>query len=213
MLLQEQTDSTNKSSANEICIELYSLCYISNFISLIYIHSLFIHSLNRKLFMRFCDNLLQSVPTMYVWCASMQQDVRPLCLEEVKMTTPLRSPPVVIRKLTETYKIKYEEVPDYTFHDVPVPTEGPTIRRIVHADTLGHTGEWPNDCVKCGYEVARVLTELNVGVASFVDVRSKLPLLPLLNINDVRCELTEIPLLTLKDMRSKLTQIPLLSIK
>lgn len=87
-------------------------------------------------------------------------------MEDVKLTTPLRSPPVVAREVMVADEIKTDLAVDgYTTIDVPVSTEGPSVRRITHyRNKSGHIGTWPRDCKQCGLEVALILEELNVGM-------------------------------------------------
>lgn len=118
----------------------------------------------RKRFTQFCDTLIRNKPRVYLWGASMHHNIRPYCLEEVKLTIPLRSPPVVVREVMKADEMKTHKVHEYTDREVHVSTDGPTIRRIKHQEgQSGHKGILPRDCEECGHHVAHVLAELNVG--------------------------------------------------
>lgn len=114
-------------------------------------------------FTQFCDMIIKEVPAVCLWAAALQHEVRPPCLLEVKLTTPLRSPPSVIREIMKADEIQEGYVYNYTASAVPFPTDGPGVKRITHRNGQnGHVEVWPRDCAECGRQIARVLKDLNI---------------------------------------------------
>lgn len=92
----------------------------------------------------------------------MQRDIRPLHLDMVTLSTPLRSPPVVVREVMEAFEIQSGEVYGYTLSSMPVTADGPAIMRISHHEA-GHSGLKPHHCIECGHQIARILKQLHIG--------------------------------------------------
>lgn len=113
----------------------------------------------------FCDKLICQVPEVNLWAAAAKHHLRPPCLLEVKLTSPLRSPPVVVREVKGAAEIqRLNHVYDYTDSVVLAPTDGPRVKRIVHEDGKSdHCGRRAENCEACGSELTRVFAELEVG--------------------------------------------------
>lgn len=112
--------------------------------------------------------MIQEMPTLGLWAAAVHRRVAPRCLERVTMTTPLRSPPTVIKEVETAWEIiKLNLIDKYTAAYF-TETEGPPVKFIEHGnDQPGHdTRQPPEECEKCGREVASVLRELQVEVNS-----------------------------------------------
>lgn len=110
--------------------------------------------------------MIREVPEVVLWAASVQHGVRPGCLDEVRLTTPLRSPPVVVKEVMKAEEIsKKKSVHPYIFNSTATPVDGPPVKIIQHTkDQSGHTDTRPYNCVECGHRVAMVLEELSVGL-------------------------------------------------
>lgn len=106
-----------------------------------HITSLPLYSVIREHFTKFCDELLQHVPGVCLWAASVHHGVRPLCLEEIKMAFPLRSPSYVVDEVKKSVEIKNGHVLNYSPSEAHTPTDGPVVETITHLyDTSGHRG-------------------------------------------------------------------------
>lgn len=111
---------------------------------------------------------MSAVPEINLWAAAVHHRVRPRCMQEFKVTTPLRSPPTAIKEIKQAWEMTKKEVV-YKYTDIYIPeTEGPKVRVITHSKgQSGHnTSEAPDDCELCGRSVANILKELHVGLSS-----------------------------------------------
>lgn len=109
-------------------------------------------------FEKFCDYLIKQVPDVCLWAATIHLSVKPKCLETFKLTTPLRSPTVVINEVGASDEIKEGRVEKYTLCQIASPSDGPPIKRIIHCKgQLGHIGDVSHDCPQCGRGIATVL--------------------------------------------------------
>lgn len=116
-------------------------------------------------FAEFCNEMTQLVPDVFLWAAAVYNHARPKSLQKFKFTTPLRSPPAVVREVMMAKEIQDENVSQYTASAIPIPTDGPVVRRIKHQNGwLGHNGYKSRDCQECGCQIAKILTELKVGL-------------------------------------------------
>lgn len=113
-------------------------------------------------FTKFCNGLMAEAPDTCMWAASSQHQFIPPCLTEVKLTTSLRSPPVITKEVMKAKHIQDGNVHNYTASDIPVLSDGPEPKRIKHRDQQGHTGHWPDNCMECGRQIARVLSDLGI---------------------------------------------------
>ncbi|KAK7484617.1 hypothetical protein BaRGS_00024143, partial [Batillaria attramentaria] len=117
-------------------------------------------------FTDFCSSLLQRVPGVRLWAASLYHADRPSCLEEVRMTEPLRTPPAVTREVQKAFWIeRFGAVLGYAESSVPPPSEGPAARVVRHQGQ-GHAEGRPGECERCGLEIAHLLRELHVAFAA-----------------------------------------------
>lgn len=116
-------------------------------------------------FERFCKALIDKEPWIVLWAAAVQHAIRPRCLEEVKLTIPLRSPPVVVKEIMKAEEIQGKKSVDrYDTSYVPAAADGPEVKLLRHSEGKdGHIGQRPYNCVKCGHDVAKFLTEIQVG--------------------------------------------------
>lgn len=110
-------------------------------------------------FDHFCKNLLDQVPGLRLWAATVQRVIRPQCLTEYVLTAPLRCPPVVEKEVSKSKEMG-KSVVRYGNRPSPVPTEGPEVIRLPHKKQEGHKGGPPEKCTKCGKEVAQILQKL-----------------------------------------------------
>ncbi|XP_025111940.1 uncharacterized protein LOC112574838 [Pomacea canaliculata] len=115
-------------------------------------------------FKPFCYQLLTRVPGLHLWAASCFHGYEPAGWQVEHLTRPLRSPPVVVRKVKQD-KMFTSNIPvlPYSEGGVSDHTDGPPVKRLYHRGQ-GHLGLWPGDCVTCGREVASFLHSLHVGV-------------------------------------------------
>ncbi|XP_025103290.1 uncharacterized protein LOC112569645 [Pomacea canaliculata] len=112
----------------------------------------------------FCNKLLTQVPSLHLWAASCFPEHRPAGWEVKYLSTPLRSPPVVVTEVEQDLRItRFRDVDPNSQQGVPDHTDSPSVTRLYHRG-LGHSGRWPGDCVTCGREVASFLHRLSVGV-------------------------------------------------
>ncbi|XP_025112558.1 uncharacterized protein LOC112575148 [Pomacea canaliculata] len=117
-----------------------------------------------KNFQTLCDKLLTQVPRLHLWAASCYHGYTPAGWQVEYLTRPLRSPPSVVREVARDEKItKHRYVKPYSERGVPDHTDGPPVMRLYHRGQ-GHSGDWSDDCVTCGREVASFLHSLRVGV-------------------------------------------------
>ena len=113
---------------------------------------------------RLVSELTGRVPHLYLWCAGVGHTDIPPALQEEILTTPLRSSPVVLRGVQPELDLCSREgkVHGYSNSGLPAPGDGPRVVKLYqHGD--GHTNDHPMDCVKCGHDVAAVLSRLGVG--------------------------------------------------
>ena len=115
-------------------------------------------------FAELCNDLLQQLPGLCLWSASVRHGNRPPMLAEVVLTEPLRTPPSVTREVQQCESMTPGgSVHHYTAGPAPLPCDGPTPRVVVHAGQ-GHGAGLTIDCEECGRQVARILKEeLHVG--------------------------------------------------
>ncbi|XP_025113483.1 uncharacterized protein LOC112575710 [Pomacea canaliculata] len=113
-----------------------------------------------------CDKLLRQVSRLHLWAASCFHGYAPTGWPVEYLTRPLRSPPAVVREVVQDVRMSALEprVKPYTERGVPDHTDGPPVRQLYHRPWEGHSGRWPENCVKCGDQVASLLHSLRVGV-------------------------------------------------
>ncbi|KAK7497139.1 hypothetical protein BaRGS_00011669 [Batillaria attramentaria] len=81
---------------------------------------------------------------LYIWAASVYYGSRPNSFEEMRLVRPLRCPPAVLRELETGPAYSTRAMYPYATMDtgilssVPPPTDGPPVKRIIHAGP-GHT--------------------------------------------------------------------------
>lgn len=121
--------------------------------------------INLNRFSKFCDKLVSTLPDIVLWAASVNQLRRPACLEERLLTVALRSPPVVVRQVSESQEILTGKVLPYKSVNIPPPTDGPPILRLAHHDRPGHIGIFPDECEQCGHAIANTLNYLGVAIS------------------------------------------------
>ena len=108
------------------------------------------------------SELTGRVTHLYLWCAGVYHSDIPPELQEEVLTTPLRSAPSVVRKVQPELDELSDDIHGYSDSGLPAPGDGPRVVKLYqHGD--GHTNDHPMDCVKCGHDVAAVLSRLGVG--------------------------------------------------
>ncbi|XP_025111930.1 uncharacterized protein LOC112574828 [Pomacea canaliculata] len=121
-------------------------------------------SFMKNSFKPFCYQLLTRIPRLHLWAASSFHGYEPAGWQAENLTRPLRSPPVVFRKVKQDEMFTSNiPVHPYSERGVADHTDGPPVIRLYHRGE-GHSGDWPGDCVTCGREVASFLHSLRVGV-------------------------------------------------
>ncbi|XP_025103140.1 uncharacterized protein LOC112569549 [Pomacea canaliculata] len=101
-------------------------------------------------FQTVCDKLLARVHCLYLWAASCYHGYVPTGWRVEYLTRPLRSPPAVVREVEQDVKITTtHHVKSYSERGLSDHTDSPPVTRLYHRGQ-GHSGRWPEDCVKCG---------------------------------------------------------------
>lgn len=118
-----------------------------------------------NLLQHFCQELTTVVPDLYLWAAAVQYAVRPTCLVDVRLATPLRSPPTVVKEILLAEEItEKKSVERYKDSGIPSATIGPVVKRIKHTQgQLGHRELSPYNCEECGSQIADILEGLTIG--------------------------------------------------
>ena len=111
---------------------------------------------------RLVSELTGRVRHLYLWCAGVVHRDIPQELQEEVLTTPLRSAPVIVRKVQSevvgwSYKIR-----GYSDSGLPAPGDGPSVIQLEHGGH-GHRDGHPVDCDRCGRDVAATLLSIGVG--------------------------------------------------
>ncbi|XP_070185022.1 uncharacterized protein [Littorina saxatilis] len=116
-------------------------------------------------FTSFCEELHGQVNELHLWLASCSNFDIPFRLTKVTLSEPLRSPPVVVREISQSRYFTDNYCPAYRESSAPPPCDGPPVRYVRHtARRDGHSGDEPDDCQACGAELASLLcTDLRVG--------------------------------------------------
>nr|KAG5685618.1 hypothetical protein BaRGS_001499 [Batillaria attramentaria] len=122
-------------------------------------------------FDQFCSLLANRVPDLHLWAAAVERVSKVTRLTEHRLTTPVRSPPAVMREVQRSVAINDVIVPRYSSSATPAPTDGPEVRKLRHYNPgdryqrpmSGHTLDWPEKCERCGDNIADLLKELRVG--------------------------------------------------
>ncbi|KAK7116581.1 uncharacterized protein [Littorina saxatilis] len=148
-------------------------------------------SINASKFEKLVDQLLARFPNLIFWAACFQHKYRPTSLIEEKLTQALRSPPSVVREVQASDLFLLGDIYRYTEAETggaeaetggaeaetggaqsekTLPCQphcdGPAPCYMSHEGEGHETGRKPRECIQCGRDVARVLTEdLHVGVA------------------------------------------------
>ncbi|XP_070202752.1 uncharacterized protein [Littorina saxatilis] len=119
-------------------------------------------------FTSFCGELHGQVNELHLWSASCSDRDIPACLTKVTLSEPLRSPPVVVREISQSEHFTFKICPAYRESSAPPLCDGPPVRYVRHtAGRDGHSGDEPGDCQACGAELASLLcTDLRVGVTT-----------------------------------------------
>ena len=111
---------------------------------------------------RLVSELTGRVQNLHLWAACVYHDNRPPALQEEVLTTPLRSAPVVVRKVEQTVTVRSGFVHPYSDSGLPAPGDGPSVIRLTHHGNA-HTGRNQADCEQCGHQIADELRHLGVG--------------------------------------------------
>ncbi|XP_070208288.1 uncharacterized protein [Littorina saxatilis] len=129
-------------------------------------------SLHSRVFESFINTLHPKIPSLSVWCASVQKlDSPPSWMCERQLTTPLRCPPTVTKEVAKSKEMKESDIPSYSPTPAPAATEGPPVRWLPHKGGQdGHSKGSPMECDVCGDAVVHLLLkELRVGQSSGSD--------------------------------------------
>ncbi|KAK7091343.1 uncharacterized protein [Littorina saxatilis] len=128
-------------------------------------------SVNRSVFERFINTLHPKIPSLSVWCASVQKlNCPPSWMCERQLTTPLRCPPTVTKEVAKSKEMKESDIPSYSPTPAPAATEGPPVRWLPHKSGQdGHGKGSAMKCDICGDAVVQLLNELGVGQSSGPD--------------------------------------------
>lgn len=117
---------------------------------------------------RLWNKLKEQVPTLSLWCASVERlDNPPSWLVKKLLTMCLRSPPAVTREVAKSQSFEPNNsffIPTYSTPSTIAPSDGPPVRWLKHSKSLpGHTEGVPLECEECGENVFQLLEELGVG--------------------------------------------------
>ena len=107
--------------------------------------------------------MTRRVPRACLWLAGVFHHAAPPQLTEERLTTPLRSAPVVLREMRPAVGKLSGGVHDYSDLDLPAPGDGLRVVRLSHRGFAPHATQWPVDCPRCGQDVAAELRRLGVG--------------------------------------------------
>ena len=102
------------------------------------------------------------VTHLYLWCAGVYHGDIPQELQEEVLTTPLRSAPVIVRKVRPALAAWSDTIHDYSDSGLPAPGDGPSVIQLHHRGD-GHRGRHSVDCDQCGRDVAATLRRIGVG--------------------------------------------------
>nr|KAG5697663.1 hypothetical protein BaRGS_011212 [Batillaria attramentaria] len=124
---------------------------------------------NNTAFQQFCEQLNAAVPDLHLWAAAVQHGHKPDCLQEERLTVPLRCPPAVVKEVEKAPEFKKGHVHAYSAHPVHAPTDGPDVWHLEHVQNdKGHADQlFPKDCEHCGENIAKVLKDLDVREAGY----------------------------------------------
>lgn len=124
-------------------------------------------------FDHFCKKLLDQVPGLHLWAATVQRVIRPRCLTEYVLTAPLRCPPVVEKEVSKSQEMG-KSVVKYGNRPSPAPTDGPHVKWLKHKKQKEHKAGPPEKCERCGKEVAQILQTIIVPGESDLQYRDVL---------------------------------------
>ncbi|KAK7091347.1 hypothetical protein V1264_009040 [Littorina saxatilis] len=136
-------------------VQQQTLCYVSS-----------------DYFERFINELHTKIPSLSLWCASVQKlNSPPSWMFERHLTTPLRCPPTVTKEVAKSKEMKKSGIPSYSSTPAPAATEGPPVKWLPHKGGQdGHTRGSAMACNVCGDAVVHLLLkELRVGQSSGSD--------------------------------------------
>lgn len=110
---------------------------------------------NSSNFKIFCEKLLLEVGGLHLWAATFFTKSIHNKWDKTRLTTPLRSPQVVIK---EVVKQTLQTLIPYSQPLGIDKTDGPQIREINHRS---HSERTIQNCIQCGQEIGSVLHDLH----------------------------------------------------
>lgn len=107
---------------------------------------------------KFSERIKSKDSNLHLWAAGFSFSDVPEGWEQKHLTTPLRSPPVVLKEIMKQKSIGLRRYENPLKSDT---NEGP---KIIEIDHQSHTGGSIKECVECGREIGKVLYNLRKGI-------------------------------------------------